>query len=480
MPPYHRAILICLIVCVLFANQLAAQSNKPFAEIDKFALAIPESQTKDVRQLAKAFLQNSKSDLDKVRAVYTWITYHISYDWETFQKKSITDQSATKILQTRFAVCEGYANLFKAICDEMRLPCEVVSGYVKGIDYRIGMPIDEPNHSWNAVKIGGKWFLIDTTWGANDKNNRLNDYYFLPAPEKLIYTHFPEQARWQLLPVRLTMYEFERKLLVYPSFFDIHLSNFNHKESLIETSESSFYLTFNAPPKSQIAATLSLEDNVTDLEENISKKHNLVNIRIDSLATNLIYELNIYGASTDSAQMLDLLMTYYISTGKDNLKYVCNTQSDFKLDSLTQMPYWFMYRFIEYAHQEEHYKLEKLLQDGIILFPKNKWLFFRLGDLYEKLNITEKAILAYQKAIDLSPDYYEPHYNLGVLYYNQAIDVYDSWRKLNPEEDQSKKMKKELVDLLAKAKPHVIKALTLTPEKSQLEKALRNINHFVN
>ncbi|GAB4480839.1 MAG: hypothetical protein OHK0057_34770 [Thermoflexibacter sp.] len=476
---YHHSFWSLLIACCILSHLLSAQPQSPFAEIDKFALTIPESHTKNFNLLAKTLSKPAKNDLEKVRAIYKWITHHIRYDWDTFQQKSITDQSAEKILQSRLAVCEGYANLFKALCEALNIPCEVVSGYAKGTDYQVGEPIDEPNHSWNVVKIAGKWHLTDLTWGTNDRNNRMNDYYFLPAPEKLIYTHFPEQSKWQLLPSRLTMYEFERKPLVYPAFFDMPLSNLSHKEAIINTSQSVIYFTFSTPAKNQLAATLKSEEEVIDLEENISRKNNQVSIKIDSLKANQTYELNIYGASTDSCQMLDLLVTYYIDTGKNSLKYVCNTQSDFKLDTLTKMPYWFMFRFIEYAQKEQHWKLEKLLQEGISLYPNNKWLYFRLGDLYEKLNLIEKAIFAYQKAIELAPDYYEPHYNLGVLYYNQAIDVYDSWRNLNPNENQSKEMKKELVNLLTKAKPHVVKALALQPDKPQLEKALKNINHFV-
>ncbi len=477
---YYHSYLTFLIICCLLSNFISAQSKSSFAEIDRFVLTIPENQTRDVILLSKALSQPAKNDLEKVRAIYKWITYHISYDWETFQKKFITDQSAEKILQNRLAVCEGYANLFKALCEANNIPCEVVSGYAKGTDYQIGEPIDEPNHSWNAVKIAGKWHLTDLTWGANDRNNRMNDYYFLTPPEKLIYTHFPEQSKWQLLPSRLTMYEFERKPLVYPAFFDMPITQLSHKEAIISTSQSSIIFSFNTPAKNQITATLKSEEETIDLEENISRKNNQVIIAVDSLKANQIYELNVYGANGDSCQMLDLLITYYINTGNNSLKYLCNTQSDFKLDTLTKMPYWFMFKFIEYAQKEQYFKLEKLLKEGIALYPNNKWLYFRLGDLYEKLNLIEKAILAYQKAIELAPDYYEPHYNLGVLYYNQAIDVYDSWKNINPNENQSKEaMKKELVSLLTKAKPHVIKALTLQPDKTHLEKALKNINHFV-
>ena len=466
----------------VFSANLYGQKALAFAEIDSIALTIPAEYTKNVKQLSQKLTSNTQTDIEKVRAIYKWVTTYINYDWETFKEKNITDQSAIKVLKTRMAVCEGYANLFKALCEEAKIACEVVNGYTKGADYQIGMSIDEPNHSWNAVSIAGKWHLIDPTWGASDKNNRMNDYYFLPPPEKLIYTHFPERSIWQLLTRKISMQEFERKLLVYPPFFEVNLQNFNYIESLIETNFPTIYLTFSVPVQSQIEATLTLKskDEVIDLQKNITRKYNWASIKIDSLQTNSLYELNLYGAPTDSAQSLDLLLTYYISTGKGQAKYICTSKSDFKLDSITQMPYWFMNKYIENAQKGRYVSLEKLIKEGLALYPNNSWLYFRLGDVYEKLSVLDKAITAYQKAIDLAPNYYEPHYNLGVLYYNKAIDVYDSWKKMNPEEGDSKEMKKELITLLSKAKPHVVKALELQPDALHLTKALKNINYFCN
>lgn len=473
-------ICILFLFCFQTSANVHGQSLPQFADIDRMVLTVPDSQAKSVQLLSKYFAKHSKTEVEKVRAVYRWIASHIIYDWETFHQKAITDQSAEKTLKTRLAVCEGYANLFKSLCDALQIPCEVVNGYAKGSDYQIGSPIDEPNHSWNAVKLSGKWHLADPTWGANDKSNRINDYYFLTAPEKLIFTHFPERAMWQLLARPISMYEFERKQLVYPTFFEMNLQSFNYVESLVETSLPTLYFTFSVPAQSQIEATLNLGEEVTDLQHLISRKYNWASIKIDSLKPEKVYELNIYGAVADSSQHLDILLTYYISTGKDKVKYECTPKSTFKLDSITRMPYWFMAKYIENAQKGRYVALEKLLNEGLTLYPNNSWLYFRLGDVYERLMVIDKAITAYQKAIDFAPNYYEPHYNLGVLYYNKAIDVYDSWRKMNPEENRSKEVKKELVTLLSKAKPHVVKALELQPDTSQLEKALKNINYFVN
>lgn len=112
MSPYY-SFWSFLIACYLFSHFLSAQPQSSFAEIDRFVLTIPENHTKDINLLAKALSKPAKNDLEKVRAIYKWITHHIRYDWETFQQKSITDQSAKKILQSRLAVCEAMPTFSK-------------------------------------------------------------------------------------------------------------------------------------------------------------------------------------------------------------------------------------------------------------------------------------------------------------------------------------------------------------------------------
>ena len=73
----------------------------------------------------------------------------------------------------------------------------------------------EPNHAWNAVKIDGKWQLIDTTWGSGYVSDgayvkQFRETFFLPSPEQLAFSHFPQDAAWQLRSERsLSKTEFE-------------------------------------------------------------------------------------------------------------------------------------------------------------------------------------------------------------------------------------------------------------------------------
>lgn len=54
-------------------------------------------------------------------------------------------------------VCEGYAKAFKVLCDNLGIPCILISGVVIQNGKQEG-------HMWNGVQIDGKWYLTDVTW----------------------------------------------------------------------------------------------------------------------------------------------------------------------------------------------------------------------------------------------------------------------------------------------------------------------------
>ena len=54
--------------------------------------------------------------------------------------------------------------------------------------------------------------------------------------------------------------------------------------------------------------------------------------------------------------------------------------------------------------------------------PTNEILWFSLGSVLDNIGMTEDAIVAYKKAIDVNSDYFDANYNLGALYFNQAVN----------------------------------------------------------
>lgn len=198
-----------LIFVVYLLGLLSLQVNaqdwaNDFVAIDQHARKSPRKLHQDLPALTEYLCENAENDLEKVRAIYVWITTHIGYDWKAIEQDKRINHFIRDILDREVALCMGYAQLFAKMCELARVECEIINGYAKGTT-GAQLPLDEPNHSWNAVKIQGEWYLLDATWGSStiSKNNDFvhitNDDYFLIRPEQFSRTHLPGNPLWQLL-----------------------------------------------------------------------------------------------------------------------------------------------------------------------------------------------------------------------------------------------------------------------------------------
>ncbi|MDR2078956.1 MAG: hypothetical protein LBP74_04450 [Treponema sp.] len=191
---------------------------------------IKRLQTQDpeefIRQLAAYILANSANKFDRVKKAHDWVALNIQYNAESYWSNTIPGQDYLDVLKTGMAVCAGYANVFKAVCDEMGIKTEIVSGYGRGVSFSVFG--DEPvrtNHDWNMVEIEGSWYLLDCTWDSGYMNGRKNvrkyttNYLFL-KPEQMIYTHYPENPEVQLLNEPVSVEEFIRLPAYRPLFFN--------------------------------------------------------------------------------------------------------------------------------------------------------------------------------------------------------------------------------------------------------------------
>ncbi|MEM7162720.1 MAG: tetratricopeptide repeat protein [Bacteroidota bacterium] len=66
-------------------------------------------------------------------------------------------------------------------------------------------------------------------------------------------------------------------------------------------------------------------------------------------------------------------------------------------------------------------------QEGVMKMiekdPDNPNLRFVLGNTLDKEGKTKEAVEAYKKAIELKPDYFDAIYNIGALYFNNAVEA---------------------------------------------------------
>lgn len=205
----------------------------PYEAIDRHALAAPAAAEKSVATLSAYLSRPAKTDREKARAIFRWLTDRIGYNAEDFLAgKPPGDCSAEAVLKTRKTVCAGYAALFEALARPAGLEAVTIEGGGKGYGYVPGEDATDKNHAWNAVKVGGRWYGVDATWGAGSVDaargfvKELNEEWFLAPPDQLILSHFPADParqflarpvdaatfrRWPKVPSQLFAFGFEAK-----------------------------------------------------------------------------------------------------------------------------------------------------------------------------------------------------------------------------------------------------------------------------
>lgn len=216
-------------------------SAQDFLTVDAKVKTYPKIIT--AHKLADKITADFNSNQEKVRAVFSWISFNIRYDLEEFynpkQKrigfqyrdetekkakiKAIKDGIVQKTMARRSGVCEGYAQTFSKICTLLNIENEIIKGYVRNSSSDIGKINNRTNHAWNAVKINNKWFYIDATWAAGAVINgnwqhNFNAYYFNIPKEKYFLTHFPQDILWQLRVQRMSLETYFKQPIYSSSF----------------------------------------------------------------------------------------------------------------------------------------------------------------------------------------------------------------------------------------------------------------------
>ena len=135
------------------------------------------------------------SEAVKARVLYDWLINHCEYEdgydeygFSTEARSDADNQVASSVflsysLNTRGngigeAVCEGYARAYK-----MLLETAGIESYCVCDDLPAG------GHAWNIVKVEGKYYQCDATWGDKGSGNPTEYQYFLTTNAKMKNLH---------------------------------------------------------------------------------------------------------------------------------------------------------------------------------------------------------------------------------------------------------------------------------------------------
>lgn len=127
-----------------FAKLLLATT--PDRALDAAPLEVTNEQMAEIKNFTDNLCVNAKSDTEKIKLLTKWCKEHIAYDY--------TNNNAWEVFKKRTGVCQGYANLLKAMLLTQNIPCVVVNGYYNYY-----------GHAWNYAYSAAEkqWYICDPT-----------------------------------------------------------------------------------------------------------------------------------------------------------------------------------------------------------------------------------------------------------------------------------------------------------------------------
>jgi tetratricopeptide (TPR) repeat protein len=134
-----------------------------------------------------------------------------------------------------------------------------------------------------------------------------------------------------------------------------------------------------------------------------------------------------------------------------------------------------------YLEAEDFERAENNLKLAAEGDPDNEILWFSLGSVYDNLGKTDVAAEAYLKAIDIKPDYFDANYNLGAMYFNQAVEginaANDMWkpRMSAAETAEQKSVEEAAKEMFVSGRPYLEAAHLANTEDIDTIRSLRDI-----
>jgi len=258
-------------ILLLFATPIFCQS---FHEIDDRVANYPKFNT--VQDLGIRIQNDFSSDANRVRGAFTWVALNLEYKRtldEIFEpnksllylsdyvkKKQIRKLELEKIrktFQNKRGVCIEYSLLLNELCSQFGLQSKVIPGVLKTAIKRLDGKTQYKNHAWNAVKIEGKWKLMDVTLASGYWNPKINrfikkfeDHYFFTSPDSFMANHYPANEKWHLTDKPLGLETFFNSPIFYPKYFTSEVKlTANTGGIIVATGNNRFVVSFDELPK---------------------------------------------------------------------------------------------------------------------------------------------------------------------------------------------------------------------------------------
>lgn len=139
-------------------QSLILKYNLPKSTAQKYQEAVYQKS----KQVVDKIIKPNMTDTEKVIAIYDYLEKNAKYNHEALDyamtgatdvyQKYPNSWNTYGILCEEYGVCQSYAYAFDLLAHLSDVESVMVTGFM-----------NNGGHAWNAVKLNGKWYMIDTT-----------------------------------------------------------------------------------------------------------------------------------------------------------------------------------------------------------------------------------------------------------------------------------------------------------------------------
>ncbi|XP_063401444.1 uncharacterized protein LOC134685570 isoform X1 [Mytilus trossulus] len=329
-----------------------------YTHVDDYSLNSPPNLLVGTFKELIAYLTKNPEwdDMCKVRAIFRWVS-----SVDVYSLKTENDPPTHSPLEYFLKIQKNmgnHAHLVSGLCQMAGIACVIISGMNKSAAYEVGSKVDRKmmGAQWNAVYIDGEWRFIDAFWASacvvgkksgewtlvdtdgnvtqddeetseGETQHRVNEFYFLPDPDQLIWTHFPDEKLWQLLEKPHTVSEFENHTYIRERFYylDMFYTDKTKEQCMLTATKGEVGLEFGLPKEKseyfrfkymlyQNRAESGLDGGNLSLERFVMFEHNSDLLRF-ALRFPVAgkFKMDVFGLDERESDVFDLCCTYLIS-----------------------------------------------------------------------------------------------------------------------------------------------------------------------
>lgn len=194
--------------------------------------------------------------------------------------------------------------------------------------------------------------------------------------------------------------------------------------------------------------------------------------RIQDYDKAIKYYKEVIAYNYGEGETITLLASCYKEKG-DTLAYVNTLKQGFERYPSNQAVLGSIinYYLLEAENADEAFKYLALARESD---PNNPQFYSAEAHLYDKTGDKETAKAKYLKAIEIDPDFFEAYYNLGVLYFNEGVELTDIANQIK-DNKKYEAAKKVADNKFKESLPYIEKSNELNPGDQGIMMTLKTL-----